>query len=412
MTIELHALKRIRLRAESTFATDMTSAGTSFTSFLDVPAMASGISLTLNQQMLSLDTTQQFVDGQEEKLVGIKSWSLSFTTPLAATGVLANTSTTSVTSALGKILTQALGAESLSAGSTVASGGSTTGCVVTGGHGSRVPIGSAIGNAPVSAWELREVLSLSTDTITTKMAFTTTMSGAIARSATYYLTEPAEAPTTLQFAVEGVELDDRFILLGGRCTLAFGFAAGQVPTVQVTVTGNYWFRYTSGDALAAASYTNYSPIAMVGSELHVATVGSTAQALQSPCMGFTLNLNTSWIPLRTPGGVQTEFGLRRGRSNPVVSGSWTIPYQNDTYFDSLETYVDHAVFLQIGGALIDGTKGSGAVLISCPTVQIVNVQRVDADGVAAQQISFEGRSDNSGTPTTSLARSAFRVHLF
>lgn len=417
MTIELHALKRIRLRRETTFATDMTSTGTSFTSFLDVPAMVGTVNMTLQEQMNPVDVTQQYVDGKQESLIGIKPWQMSFTMPLHATGVAASAGVASVTSAMGAILLQAMGAELLAAsGGTavaVSPSPSSTGCTVTSSQGSRCAAGTHIANYPgATTWELREVATRSTDAITMKMAFSTTMAGTILRASMYYLTEPATDPSTLQFAVDGVELDDRFILLGGRCTLGFGFAWGQIPTLQVSVSGNYWFRYTSGSAISAASFSNFSPIVLQGSELHVATNGSTTANLQSPCSAFSLNLNTNWIPLRTPGGVQTEFGVRRGRSAPVVSGSWTIPYQNDSEWDSLEAYDDRAVFFQIGGALIDGSKGSGAILISCPTVQIVNVQRVDSGGIASQQISFEGRHDTGLTATDELTRSPLRIGVF
>ena len=104
------------------------------------------------------------------------------------------------------------------------------------------------------------------------------------------------------------------------------------------------------------------------------------------------------------------MGLRRVRSKPVISGAFTIPYQDSTWLTARYGKTDHAVFVQCGNLL--GT-GAGAWLFSVPTVQIVDVQRVDWNGIAAQKVSFEGRHDSDcAAQTLELERSAFRLHIF
>jgi hypothetical protein len=92
----------------------------------------------------------------------------------------------------------------------------------------------------------------------------------------------------------------------------------------------------------------------------------------------------------------------------VIAGSFTIPYEAQTWFTSRASRTDHAVALQIGS-----TTTSGGVLLTAPTAQITDVQKADAGGIDSQQVSWKGRLDGDITSaTTEIHRSAFRIHLF
>jgi hypothetical protein len=411
MTIELHALRSLRCREETSFGVDMTSGGTVFTSFLYVPALEGTVNLTLNRAMEPVDTVQQYVDQIAEDIPGLLGWQLTFSVPFHATGVTAGSAQSSVTCAMGSLDKVIMGGESLSLGSNVVASPTptTSSFSVSPGGGSRFVAGTAVAfqTATGGTYEIREVDARSTDAITLKnvltQAPTTGMSAA--RSATYYLTEPATDPDTMQFVVEGVELDDRFVLCGGSGSFSIAIEYGKVPTKQYTFRGPYWLDY-QGSAITSASYSNFNPVIVSGASMEVTTVGSTVDGLINPCFAVAFTPNISQIPLRTPGGVQTEFGMRRGRNKPVISGSFTLPYQDDSWMDARDASDNRAIFFT------NGNQVGSMWMISAPTVQITDVQRVDWNGIAAQQVSWKGRHDADTSGADELARSAFRLHNF
>ena len=106
---------RVRIEQESAFATD---ASGSIGSFKDLPIIEGTGQLTVTQETVPPGHLQQHIDGYPEELLGVKSASLSFDVNLYATGTAADSSTTSIQTALGEILKQVMGGETLAQRST------------------------------------------------------------------------------------------------------------------------------------------------------------------------------------------------------------------------------------------------------------------------------------------------------
>lgn len=312
-----------------------------------------------------------------------------------------------------------MGGEAKAAGSTSSTGSTATVVNVQSGHGSRFSVGGVLGWVNASSLlEVREIESIATDAITLKHALSGSPSStnAIYNAATYYMTEdPSES---LQFIVEGVESDDRWLLLGGQAvggmTLAFDITGASLPSVTVNLTFASW-KYaseTSGTitgAISTATYSNYEPITGHAGELRVFTVGASTLVTSSivHCSTLAFTPKIVFVPVTSPSGTMTISRWRAGRAMPPVEGSFTTYFQDATWFTARDSRTDKAVFYQAGQ-----TAGS-TVMISAPTVQIVNPQRVpDASQLAGQAIAFKGRRDSDVASSTSeVAKSPFRIHL-
>ena len=400
MTIEIHKLQHMRVISETAFGVDQTTPPATFTNFLSVPFLEGTASLSLTQTMLPVTTAQQYLDQIAEDILGPKAWTLSFQMHLAATGTAADASTAAVTSPLGILLKAIMGAQSLSEGTTYASGGAQTGCVVNAGQGTRVTAGNAI----LFGTEAREIKTRSTDTIAFKQAMAATLAaGTLYRSATYSLIEnPAES---LQFVIEGTELQDRFVLMGGQGSFSMEFPFGGIPTVTFNISGASWVNFT-GSALAVASYTATSQVVCMASELTVPVNGTTTRvAIDAQTVGITPNI--TYAPIKVLGGVQNILRFRRQRSVPIATAQLGLAYENQDWFTGRSATTAYAINLQIG------TTAGSTVLVCLGTNQIVDVQRAEVEPqLAGQNVSFKARNDGDcGTASTELERSALRIHL-
>jgi hypothetical protein len=92
---------------------------------------------------------------------------------------------------------------------------------------------------------------------------------------------------------------------------------------------------------------------------------------------------------------------------PAVEGSVTTYFDGLGWFQARDARTEKALFYTMGQA------AGSAIVISAPTVQIINPQRVaDANSIAGQSFSFKGRRDtDTGASTTALAKSPVRIHL-
>ncbi len=401
MTIEIHKLQTIAVIAESAgqYAVDKTSAGTSLGSLTAVPFLEGTSTLTLGQAMLPNTQAQQYIDQIAEDIVGIRSWSMSMTMYLASTGTAADASTSSTTSPLGIFLKAIMGAEALSAGSTVASGGGVGGFVATGGQGTRL----TAGNAVLVNSQARKIKTRSTDTITYAQEISSVSAGTVYRSATYSMVEDPD--TSLQFAVQGVETHDRWILMGGQGSFTLNIPIAGLPTITFTLSGADWLNYT-GSALTAASYTATSPAVVMSSEFTLPTNAVTARnALDVQSLSISPNIN--YAPIRTPAGVMTILRMRRQRSVPAATMQFQTTYDAQTYWTGRAARTDYGFAFQIGA-----TAGS-TVLIDIGTCQITDVQRSEVDPqLAGQTVSLKARNDaDCGTASTALERSFMKIYL-
>lgn len=418
MAIEVHPVARIRVEEETTFATDQTG---SLGNFKEVPAVEGTPTLTISQEALNPGQLVQHIDAWNEKILGVKSASLSFDIPLAPTAVAADSSTTSVQNALGEMLKSMMGTETLAQGDTI----NDAGAAATDFDVSNIsrwstpgPPGRAVGLVNTSGiLEVTEVESSSGSNLAFKrdFSFTPTNGATVYNSATYSMaTNPT---TTLQFVVEGIVSDDRWILLGCQMSSwSFTFEPGGVPRLSLTFEAAGWIHGEDGatnltsSALGTSTYTNFSPRVLSDSAFIIGTVTAAARQSGLNAAAFSVTPNLSFQSNTSPGGSASSdiiTSWTRVRTGPTFSGQFTIPFEDETWRNHKESKDDLYCQIEIGN------KIGNMIVISFPTIQITDVQRVDNAGIASQNVSFEARLDTETSEGTAsdFGQSVCRIHF-
>jgi hypothetical protein len=368
---------------------------------------------------------------KHESELGLRSATLSFSVPAMSPG--ATTSTVAHTrNALGYLLKYAWGGENLGEGFDITA--STTGGVTVTGNvetDRECYAGSAVGVSVSSLLEWRPVSLASGNDATFKFvttgAATTSVDGQ--GCSTYYPTE--DPSSSLQFAVYGVESDDRWLLLGGQLeSVSLDMAPGGIPQFNFSFKFANWLHGSASSTLAstyevanaitgaisAPSFTNANYIVNTGGWMYWSLNGTTTYSATQhatstfpvPCTSESVSLGYGFLPVPSPSGVQTIARWVRNRTKPALSGEFSVPYEDVQWFVDKTTKLNRGLFRVIGG-----TAGS-TMIIDAPTVQVTNVQRVEDNGLAYQKISWEARHDavsTAGNGDAALARAPFRIHF-
>ena len=290
---------------------------------------------------------------------------------------------------------------------TVQAGTTTTTVNVTASHGGRFQAGGVIACQTVagsSNLELREVLSVSTDAVSVKEAFSATpVTGTPVRGGvTVYLTEDPD--TSLQVMIEGREATDGVVLRGLQGGFSLTLPVGGRGQLSASLAGAGWARLGSS-SVTVPSYTNVSPLALNPLDVTVPTVGSTT-LVSVAASEFTCEPQIAYAPQKSGAATETIARMKRQPARPVVKGSFTAPYQDDTWYTARDGREVRAVFAR------GGNLAGSAFLISIPTVQITEVQPgASGEGIAGQKVSFEGRHDTEIGGSTEVGYSALRIHF-
>lgn len=414
-------LRRARVFVEpagaATFAVNDTGTASDFA---DVPLIEGSIQPKRDQQHLNPASIQQYMDGRESEVLGIKSCSLTFAALLASHGLDLDGTTTAANCPvlsgtglvwpLARVLATIMGGYNVEAGGLGAqtkavSGISTTGCTVTAGHGVRFKPGSPIAfpNPTTNLYEVVPVKTVSTDTLTFKQALTfSPATNAVARTGpTFYITEDPQ--TSLQLWIEGNHDYDKYVYLGLQGGFSLDTPTAGFPKLTFNLKGPNWTKL-SNTSLAAASFLRFSPSAMYDSVCRVSTVGSTTTT-NVPHAGITFKPNLVYGDVTTPAGVQTVLRHRRLRQDRALDVSietyWDNTYDWDTAHDSR---LQLCVTQQIGSA------APGSILfIEAPTVQVQPPQEKAQNNLAGRTISAVGRLDQEIGQSTELNRSVLRI---
>lgn len=416
MSIEVHAVQRAKVYVEGTFGADSSA---SLASFTDLPIREGSAQMTLTIDSLDPQQNVQSRVEYREEVLGKRSATLTFTLNLAPTGVAAGNGIVSVASGLGILLKAALGGEWLDQGTTCTTGSSATAVKATDtGAAAQFPAGGVLGWVNSSSiLEVREIESVSGNTITLKHALSGSPANndVLYNAATYYMTE--DPSQSLAMWVAGRETQDQWLLTGGQVvggfTVAIDPSGAALPSVTFNMTFARWFSQAEMASPAAsignATYTHHSPIVGHAGEFRVWTVGastlSTSTRVHASAIAYTPKV--AFVPVTSPSGTNTVYRWRASRAAPPVEGSFTTVFEDLTWWTARGNKTDHDVQYTMGQ-----TAGS-TVVLSAPTVQIVNPQRVaDGQGLAAQTIAWKGRRDTDvGSSTSALAKSPFRIHL-
>lgn len=409
MSIELDALKVVKVDVED--AGSYNAAQSFPGAFLDFPYKEGSLEIATNQEMLDPAIGTVCIDAMPAaKIPGIKTCTATLTSTLHSHGQDLDgdvTPTDGDSWALARVMKAVMGGSAAttnaSAQTTVQAGGSSTLVNVTTSHGARFQAGCAIGCTTSAGFEVREVASVSTDAVTVRKAFSgaPTEGTAVRGGITFYLT--SDPDTSLQLVYEGRELSDRVRLQGMQGGMALTVSPGQLPEVSFSLTGATWANLSDGsDVPSCPSYTLYSPPVVSAAELlFAAHSGTTRTPIDWSALTITPNL--TYAAVKSGGASETVKRMKRQRGVPVLSGSFTMPLEATTMFDTWAARTYQMLTVQLGAS------AGSTLLITIPKVQIVNVQRAASDsGIAGLTVSFEATEDSLGT--TDLLKSAYRIH--
>lgn len=420
MSFEDSRLGRLRVAIEgptrAAFAVDQTGTPSNF---LDVPYVEGSVNPARTMDHLDPQTTKQFLDAQDQKVLGRRSATLAFGVNMCGPGVAMNGVVTPLSDTdwwLARLLSTTMGGLQAAAGPGVPTpvvSATTTVITMAATHGNRFVRGTAIavavGTGAAQRIECREVLSNTSTTVTVKVAFSVAPAAAAVCYSSYTFFMSEDPLETLQVMHEGYEQSDRFAYLGLQGGFAIDVTTAALARATFNLSGANWLQLSTA-ALGTATIANYNPVPVVDSEFIVQQVGVTTRNVID-CQAQQWAPNVTYSPITTPAGVQTMVGWRRARGR-VISGSFQ-PYFNRDY--TPDWYVADgsryslAMFQQIGSSV----TGGGLMLLSAPTVQIMTPARADNGGLSGLAVQWEGRHDEAlTTPTSDLERSAFRIHIF
>lgn len=422
MTYHVQNVQRVRMHTEAngSLAVDLT---TGIATFTDMAVLEGSTNLTLEQPTLDPMTVRQNMYDHNEEVLGPKSANFQFEINLGPIDTMAASGVTATQTPAGFLLALTMGGENIGTGTDVTTAGDLDQMNVAAGHG--LDDGCAIGwvNAD-SKIELRELQTVATNAFTTKleMSATAAVSDVIYGSRTYYLDQHTSTNVeTLQCVVQGLGdgsggYEDAWCLFGGQMTepMNITFTNGEIPKLGFTFSFADW---DNGDdvqlapvqPMGTASFDNLNEIPIVDSEFRCGVVGTAAlSGTEYHISEFTVELGYKYQAITSPGGTNNVAAYQMVPDHPVVQGTFSLPYEAQTFFDAKADKDDMYIMFQIGS-----TVAGGAMLISIPTIQITDCQRVDLDGIMGQQVTFKGRLDSDTTANnTALVDSPFRIHIF
>lgn len=421
MTYHVESIKRVRFHTENvaSFAVDLT---TNISTFTDIPVLE-GSSLTLDMEMLDPMIVRQNMYDHNEKYVGPKKATFTFEVGIGTPTTKAADAVTATQPAIGLLLQSIMGGVNAGTGRVIDSAGSVSSLNVDGDPG--VDGGAAIGWINSNGkLEVREVENYSGagNIIALKLALSTApiTNATIIGCISYYLdNHTSSSVLSLQTVIDGLgegsDFEDSWGLLGGQIPqpMTITFENGALPKLGFTVEYADWdngddLNYTPA-AITPITYSDHNEVVIVDSEFRCGVVGAgTLANTEYHITEFTLEPGFKFAPVRSPGGTNNIVQWMAMPDNPAIKGSFTLPYEGQTFTDARASKTDMFITFQVGSSIT-----SGAIMFSVPTMQIVDVKRVDVDGIMSQQVFFEGRldSDVSGD-TTALALSPFRIHVF
>lgn len=293
-----------------------------------------------------------------------------------ATGQALNTATSPTKTSQSKMLEALLGGYSGAAGSAVASGASTTGAVVTGGHGSRFSKGSIIAFILSGAVYPVLVTNVATDTLSWWPALpgTPSVADVVYNSQTIYLTD--QPSTQIQMLHEAAKQRGNIWLgKGGQGDFALDLTRGQLAKwTSALQFANHehddeFDVPVGGSAIAAGTYDGTGGVIAFRGGCHFAASASSTRTLVK-VHSITIDFARKWFEVGKHNGVEGLDGWQldtRGERKVELTLLADDPYED--YHDAFlaETDMGLLLWLDRGGS----AAGYGQA-IAIPTMQIMS----------------------------------------
>lgn len=408
MSYSIEAIKRVRYAIEPSSSYAVNLSGT--TTYRDVRTISA--EMGTNLEYLDNQTMQQTLDGTEAKIPSRRRSTFNMASYLVGSGTGISGSVFAVDHAHSDLLKTIMGGYYVSSGSGMQAV-QTPGTLTQSAVAVDKYVGSAIGvyNTSSNRLEVARVQNYNTTsrgiTLEHQLPFTPPTNAPIYGSQTIYLgSDPQES---LQFYVEGQDSDDNWYLQGLQGNFGLTFANGELLQINYELEGATW-QTGSTHTLVEASYTNGNPLPIVNSKFlfYVHSTSSVPAYACLPVNSWELTPNLSYVDITTPCNATNILRKRRSRSVPVAQGSFTAYFTDKTYWNARDAETRYGLAIQVGS-----TPGN-TVYISCPYVQITDVQRVGAEELAGVQVSFEildNRLVTANTGFSELARSGLSIHF-
>lgn len=423
MSYESDKIGRVRGFVEPTFGADSSASAGSFT---DLPFVEGTVKITLTEESLDPGQLVQHIDDAREHVRGKRMAVLTGQMNLTPGTAGTNGVVSAPQAGLGMMLKAWLGGETTSEGTIAAAGSTATVINVSAGDGAQFGSGAGNEGGKIMGWsngsfiEWRPVKSRATDAITLQYGFSGSpaTSDPLYSKTVYYPT--AQPANRLAMIVEGLESDDRWLLTGGAVestwTMAIDLTGAQIPRLNVTVSFVDWYSSTETassltGALGTATYANYNTVVGESGMFESWTNGTAtySAANRLPVSALTFEPAFSFVKQTAPNGINTVKEWRKARQpNGPLKGNFTLPFEATTWFAHQASKTDLALLYAFGV-----NAANDSAIISAPTVQVIDVQRMgDASDTAAQTVMWKGRRDGDvGSATGDLAKATFRIYL-
>lgn len=407
MSIKLSTLKHIRYLVEANANFGVNQSGS--LAYNTMRHLADS-TIALEQEMLNNDIQQQIIDGMAPSIVGRKRCSLSVKSYLYGAPTVLSGTATPASFELADFLGVSMGGHFAQSGSTQSGAGSSSGSFAPQSPGC-FPNGTIVGMLNSSGkLEARKVLAgTTTKTVHTHFSFIPSNGQSIYNSHTCYLAENCSG--TLQFYTKGHTSDDVWVAVGCNGGFSLENVLGQIPKITFDLKGASWFSGSAGSLLPKETYVSAShnavPVFKDSKVFLYPTTGGTTTGVEIKARSLVLKPAITYADVETPGGVENIAEKVRTRNAAgVLSIELSTYFEDRSYYSAWQNGTEYGMLVQIGSA------PGRTVVFSIPRVQIVNVVRNDAGGLAGQTLSLKCLDDNLTTATSGfseLAQSVFTI---
>lgn len=311
--------EKLLVGVESTFGTAATTAF--------VQHVAGSAQAKLSQTELQHNAASARLFKEYATLLGLKSGDsgISFGVHAKPASAALNAAASPTTPYLGTLIKALMGGEYSAAGSTCASGATSTSVPVQTGHGSRFRVGTVVMIQVGSALYARAITAIATDTLTVWPALPSSPSSTnlVINSYSYFLTEANTQSLTVEHTYTTPSSDAQTVqrrLLG--CTGGMSFSVGSDSLAQFgfDLKAADWSFGSLSVGTGVGTETMADPIPVTNATIYLQPAATTTDT-EYKVAELTGSMNLGMTHLKRLGGVQGTHGVARmgGRDSAEFS---------------------------------------------------------------------------------------------